>query len=372
MIDLYLYFMSFYVFILMLGAFQGIILGGLLAIDGKRSNRILAIILFFFTYRLLVQSAFIQLGWNSVDHWTYQVFFDYNWVYGSLIYFYVASYLNPDFTWKRQDLWHFIPLIIEFTFSNWVKYQNYYWNGSTSSLPFLGAESYVLWVQTPFKFVVASVLILFYISKSKQLLRQLSNNKDLSLQASGLQWIRQILAAYQAFSILILITVLVDYSFFDYAFRPFYIIPIYAVMAIITYWLGLQGFIHKKDIPLKKLNRNNESLLQPIAVRLNKLMEEQQPYLDPDLNLNQLAELLEVKPYLLTQTLNQVIQKKFSDYINEYRIKEVKRLFNDPNFDHYTLLAIANEAGFNSKATFNRIIKKHTGKSPTQLRSEVS
>ena len=352
----------------MLGAVQGIILGSLLLREGKASNRILAVLLFFFTYRLLAQAAFISFGWGSVEHWSYQVLFEYDWVYGALLYFYIASYLNPNFKWQRKHWWHFLPVLIEFLFSNWVKYQNFYWDGSLDSLPSGGVASYMLWKQTPFKFLVASSLILYYVYLSKQLVKQLLKDETLLLNQESLKWIQQILMVYQLFSILVLFVVLVDYLFFEYAFNPFYVLPIYGAMAIITYWLGLQGFAHRTDIPFKKINTPNISHLQTIADQLKALMEEQRPYLNPDLNLKTLAVQLNIKPYLLTQTLNQVIQKKFNDYISEYRVAEVQKLFNNKKYDHYTLLAIGQEAGFNSKATFNRMVKKHTGKSPTELR----
>ena len=82
-----------------------------------------------------------------------------------------------------------------------------------------------------------------------------------------------------------------------------------------------------------------------------------------------LSRKLNTKPYLLTKTLNTVLNKKFTDYVNELRITEVKRLLQDPKDEKFTLLALAFDAGFNSKASFNRAVKKITGKSPSALKS---
>ncbi len=57
-------------------------------------------------------------------------------------------------------------------------------------------------------------------------------------------------------------------------------------------------------------------------------------------------------------------------YVNTFRVKEAIRMIESKNYDHYTLLSIAYESGFNSKATFNRIIKKMTGKSPNEIKRE--
>ncbi|MFK7783035.1 helix-turn-helix domain-containing protein, partial [Psychroserpens sp.] len=60
----------------------------------------------------------------------------------------------------------------------------------------------------------------------------------------------------------------------------------------------------------------------------------------------------------------------FSDFVNSYRIEELKQLINDPKNDNLTLLALAFDVGFNSKASFNRAVKKLTGKPPSDLKSK--
>jgi AraC-like DNA-binding protein len=51
----------------------------------------------------------------------------------------------------------------------------------------------------------------------------------------------------------------------------------------------------------------------------------------------------------------------FQDFINKYRVEEfIERLKNDQN-NHFTLLGIATDVGFNSKSSFNAIFKKYKG-----------
>jgi len=145
-------------------------------------------------------------------------------------------------------------------------------------------------------------------------------------------------------------------------------------MTIITYWLGIEGFSRRKDSAYKLLpavSKKERNQLTEIASRLKILMKEEALYKNPDLTLNLLSQKLGIKPYLLTKSLNSIIQKKFTDYINELRIKEVKRLLNDPKNANYTLLGLAYDAGFNSKASFNRAVKKLTGNSPSNLKSNT-
>lgn len=99
-------------------------------------------------------------------------------------------------------------------------------------------------------------------------------------------------------------------------------------------------------------------------------------YEDPELTLSSLAGKLELTVHELSGIINRVFKKSFNDFINEYRVREVITKMQDPAYHHITLLGIAYASGFNSKATFNRIFKQITGKSPVTykelLKKEVS
>jgi AraC-like DNA-binding protein len=72
-----------------------------------------------------------------------------------------------------------------------------------------------------------------------------------------------------------------------------------------------------------------------------------------------------MKPRYLSQLINKKSEKNFRDFINQFRIEEFKKRARDPDSKNYTLLSIAYECGFNSKATFNRVFKNHTGITPS-------
>jgi AraC-like DNA-binding protein len=64
--------------------------------------------------------------------------------------------------------------------------------------------------------------------------------------------------------------------------------------------------------------------------------------------------------------------QSFSSLVNGYRIEEVKSLLADPKSNGGSVLQMAMEAGFNSKAAFNRAFKAHTGMTPSQYKRRVS
>lgn len=112
------------------------------------------------------------------------------------------------------------------------------------------------------------------------------------------------------------------------------------------------------------------------AERIHKalihLFKTARPYLHPDLTLVDLAEQLGVQTGQLSQVINAQEQKNFYDLINQWRVEEVIARLKDPVNKQYTLLAIAFESGFNSKASFNRNFKKITGQTPGEYYRQVA
>lgn len=108
-----------------------------------------------------------------------------------------------------------------------------------------------------------------------------------------------------------------------------------------------------------------------IHEKLKKILQEDQLYKNPDLNLSMLATLLEIHPNRLSQVINDKEQKSFHELINEMRVEEFIRLASHAKYSHFTLLAIAFDCGFNSKAAFNRNFKKYTGVTPRAFMKQI-
>jgi len=106
-----------------------------------------------------------------------------------------------------------------------------------------------------------------------------------------------------------------------------------------------------------------------IHKKLLVLMETAKPYLNDDLTLFRLAEMTRISPNHLSQVINLLEGKNFFDFINYYRVKEVKKIIWSTQLNHFTLLGIAFECGFNSKAAFNRAFKKFTGTTPSEFKN---
>lgn len=102
--------------------------------------------------------------------------------------------------------------------------------------------------------------------------------------------------------------------------------------------------------------------------RIKSLFEEDKIYLEAQLQVQDLADRLEVSNYKISQTLNEVAGAPFYDIVNGYRVAHFQRLLHDPAQSQFTILALGLESGFNSKASMNRIFKQHTGQSPSEFK----
>jgi AraC-like DNA-binding protein len=86
----------------------------------------------------------------------------------------------------------------------------------------------------------------------------------------------------------------------------------------------------------------------------------------PELSLTDLAKQLKTNPSILSKLINEGFGQHFNDFINEYRIRELMGKLKQGEHKQQTLLGLALDCGFNSKATFNRSFKKLTSMSPKE------
>lgn len=114
-----------------------------------------------------------------------------------------------------------------------------------------------------------------------------------------------------------------------------------------------------------------EVLSSSIINDLKRYMDEKKPYLNSELKLADLATEINYPIHDISQVLNQDLNHSFSDFVNKYRVEEVKRRMEDKDYQKFTLLAIAEQCGFNSKTSFYRIFKNVTGKTPADYQKEL-
>lgn len=111
-----------------------------------------------------------------------------------------------------------------------------------------------------------------------------------------------------------------------------------------------------------------EGKIDEIALKLVMTMQNDKPFLKSNLSLSDLAQLNGVSAHNLSEVINTKLGKSFYDFINYYRVEEVKKMLNDAKYENFSILSIGFEAGFNSKTSFNTIFKKFTGTTPSEYK----
>ncbi|WP_462251721.1 helix-turn-helix transcriptional regulator [Ekhidna sp.] len=364
------------ILLLAIGSIQGLIYGLILFKSTSQNglaNRILAIILFLFSYRLTIQIMRL-FGLGYYDTW-YYLMIDISWIYGAILYFYIKAQTQHQFTFKKKDWIHFLPVGIQITCSVFVRLQNLYWDGTRESLSWLGYYGYVIWMNNSTIYIVASSLIILYAYKSHKLLNGLSTNFE--IDPAKLNWIKRIITSFLIYFSIVLLVLLLDLIVFKlggngsyYYFTRFYYYPFFIGIAVLTYWIGLEGYSRRNDRELAiKTNSTPIDLakLKDISDTLKEAMLNEKLYKDQELSLHSIAKHLGIKSYLISRSLKEIENKRFNDFVNEYRVNEVKELLKDPNNSRFTLLSIAMDAGFNSKSSFHRAVKKQLGILPSEL-----
>lgn len=109
----------------------------------------------------------------------------------------------------------------------------------------------------------------------------------------------------------------------------------------------------------------NNTDLDSLKIQLENIMKAKKPYLNGKLLKAELAEMLGVSNPELARLLNERIGMNFFDFVNYYRIKEFIELAKTDKAQNLTFFGLAQEAGFNSKTTFNKSFKSLMGASPS-------
>jgi AraC-like DNA-binding protein len=149
-----------------------------------------------------------------------------------------------------------------------------------------------------------------------------------------------------------------------------------ACMTLVIFYLSFNG-IRKYSIaeyygktvePTDKYKTSSltDREQQAIYDDLLKLFEIDAIFRESKLQLLDVADKLKVAPHSLSQTINTLSGKPFSDFVNGYRVKHLQKLLEDPAQKRFTILALGLESGFNSKASLNRVFKEQTGFSPSE------
>lgn len=182
-----------------------------------------------------------------------------------------------------------------------------------------------------------------------------------------LQTLRSGLMQLVAFFVLIVIVKLFNRNDTgDHLFAAYLTIPVYLISFRVIRQSGFFKRVNITEQQKYKSSTLTEEQQQAALEKLKRVMDTEKPFLQPDFSLPQLADRLKLSVHVVSQVINDSLQKSFFEMTAEYRIEIAKQLLKDqPNIK---IEEIAGQVGYNSKSSFNTAFKKLTGKTPSEFR----
>jgi AraC-like DNA-binding protein len=359
----------------LLGATQAMLLAvvlfGLKRGD-RTANRLLAA--FAVTIAVLIGGN-ILISTHYIDLFPHlsRVHHPFDFLGGPLLYLYIRRLLTGQ-ALRRKDLLHFVPFVLCLLYL-----LPYYFQSSEYKLGNVNSIQYAQWYYLRAALAIAQAavyltVIVFTLAKFTRKSRQ---------EGSPMERSNLFQARFLAFSFLAILGVAILRYVFDVNFPAYMgytnlILPLGATMIVYTMaYFGLrksQWQEMENLAPARKYERSNltPERAERYLKKLLDLMEAEKPYTDGDLTIQKLAERLMIPAQHLSQTINERLSQSFSEFINAYRVEEAKRQLLDSKKKHYSILAIAEEVGFNSKSSFNAVFKKYTSITPSEFRKAAN
>ena len=361
--------------ILILGAAQAIFLVILLLSKRRRHlpDYVLALWLSLLAGHLFIYFLYAITGLGQ--SWLLNLNSSFPFLQGPFLYFYVATLIDTKKRLRITFALHVIPFI---AFNTCVFFLSCFSDSSfthpagVSNQHLFAVSSLFNWLlllSVPIYAVWTWVLVGSYGQRTEEYLSD--------LEAIDLAWLRYLIGALGGVWLAVTIAFLLRDPEAMSSMRLFIFAPVTIFVYIVGYF-GLKQSIIFSDYNIE-LNTGNRTGLKysksgldekagkAMHADLIKLMDSDKPYLDSELTLPELAKKLGISPNYLSQILNDIGGESYYDFINEYRVREFQENLNRKEFQHYTLLAVAMQSGFASKPSFNRAVKKITGKTPSQF-----
>ncbi len=389
---------NFYSSLLLLAFLQGILYAGLLAWrayrEERRSDAWLAVLLLL----CCIDIANWMLGfahWYDARDWHTTFMFYFPWdlhlFIGPAIYFYFHSLTNPDFRLERRHYGFLLPgafllllylgaFTADIVVGKWWldrPLDGFYGTRGPYgqlSIPLISEP----WFEIGWIFFFLILTIRSYRRYQVYIREHFSDTG-----AIAFVWLRNLLIAITAVISLVAVVSLTDAWIIPLDYDQFWFG--YLAVAVMIYYLSIAGHTAALRVKVildfspetaveeeaKLASPGEDDELEHWRARILEYADRESPHLRPNLTLREMAAELETNPSVLSRLINRGFDQNFNDFINARRVEAVKQRMQKSESRQRTLLALALDSGFNSKATFNRAFRKFTGQSPSAYWREL-
>jgi AraC-like DNA-binding protein len=359
------------------GILQGFFLAFILTTAKNRKrkpNRILAALLILLSISIL--HSVISIGHVPIP---YKIREPFILLIGPMLLLYIREFTETKM-FNLKDAFHFLPFLLFFLIllPIWV-------HGTTTPYGLFLFENAVIITRIGWALVIIQYGYYWWkILRILKIHRSTIETEFSSIEGKTFAWMHVFLLLFGIFFIVLTIILLIAFHSDNYDFIDKILSVALSFTIFILGYYGLfqeevfsnlitapstQNEQPEKEESSKEVTAdaaNSEEVKRIIAY-----LEDKKPYLDESLTLTKLAEKLNMTRNQLSGIINNNLKSSFYDFINGYRVEEVKRLIADPENKNFTILALAFDSGFSSKSAFNNIFKKITGLTPTAYKKNL-
>lgn len=357
-------------FLIGIGMVQGVLLGIYLILSSEPARMATKIIGIFLLIVSLIMASEVSEFFGLEDRMRsyLQIFILFDILLPPLYWLFCLFLLEQKIKISSHDWWHGLPFLLGLI---WY-FTGFQWYGNESPGTFSHIPDAVA-----FLVFCKGLVITFYIFYIGKKIFAFEKGKTKPKQKDRIRLLKRIFWFFLTLSC-------ITYFFFwgIYFGITFRIDSDYLgclIMTAFVYFLSY-NILKQPDLLVRQkqkteISKYSKSTLD-VHSRLNyqnqllSFLETEKPFLDKKLSLSDLANSLNLSSNTLSQVINEGLKMNFHDLINEFRLKEFKKKLSDPRQSHKTILALAYESGFQSKASFNRIFKKMEGISPSSFRNQ--
>ncbi|MEN0050554.1 MAG: helix-turn-helix domain-containing protein [Bacteroidota bacterium] len=362
---------------ILFGTFQGFILA-IVLLTTKRmrrtSNLFLALLLFVFSVLNLdtiIHSSLYEVYPISI----YLPIYFFTLIPVSL-YFFITYLTQPNYKFQRKDILLFILPAIEASYQL-ASFLHKLWTGN------FGYDLYERYRVVISVFEVIGIMGVFYflptsIKRLNQYQKLLYDNYA-EVEEKNLNWLRVTLIGGAGIATIWFLVVLLRYT--STQDQLLLARAVWLGLTIMICWIGYSmlirqglldssifGILDEQEKEEKKLELSSKT--DAHYQKILELLEQEKIYRNSNLNLSILAENTGLSRGYVSQIINQKRKQNFFEFINYFRVEEVKKEMLNPDMQHLSILGIAQNAGFKSKSTFNAVFKKITKMTPSEYRKK--
>jgi AraC-like DNA-binding protein len=358
----------------LLGVAQALLLA-LVLLTIRRGNRTANRILAAFAVSIsvsVVASILSNIHYFQTHPHLSRINHPFDFLGGPLLFLYIKALTSKSFVFGKKTLLHFVPaaLVVIYLMPFYLQSAEL----KHASLP-SASWYYVRSALVITQFSIYLVVIIITLARYSQKIK----NRSTPAEKSVLFQVRFLVISFLGLWVLGILRYAIDLRYPAYMSQTVWFLPL-AITGIL-YGLAYFGLRRSEVLigvtPLAPDKKYEKSTLTPERAerylkKLQHAMESEKVYTDGDLTIQKLAAKLSIPVQHLSQVVNEQLNQNILDFINTHRVEEAKRRLLDPARKHLSILAIAEDVGFNSKSAFNAVFKKHTKTTPSEFRKAAN